>query len=251
MDEIERRLRAAMIGAAGPAPAALLASIYQRHSRYRQRRRRAAVGYAALAAAVALAVPPIGHALRHHALPGVPHTGSSATPGRSTASDAAPGTMLLTCNDANWGQLESNWRAVSLKAGPLWFVGAREKDGYAHHSSYRMHRHPDHAYRGLRGEVMIVEVADGATVTMKPVPPARPYFRFYSGFNGPSPYNLPAGDTGFTFSACPRSEAGPNGQVTDFYLGYAIKAGQAAAVDIWTRPSARPIQVIITCPGCD
>lgn len=251
MDEIERRLRAAMTGAAEPAPSGLLAGIYQRHRRHR---RRAAAGCVAFAAALAVAVAPIGHALRHAAPSGVPSPGSFTRPRGAAPAGAAPaampGTMLLTCNDANWGQLQPNWRAVSLKAGPIWFFGARGKDGYVHLSNVRLPGRPSHRYRGLRGYVMIVEVADGATAAMEPVAAARSYFRFYSGFNGPAPYDLPAGDTGFTFSACPRAEPGPNGPVTDFYLGYAIRAGQTARVDIWTRLTARPIQVTFTCPGC-
>jgi len=254
MDEIEQRLQAAMIGAAEPAPSGLLANIYQRHHRHRRRRRRFTVGCVAFAAAVVVAIPPIGHALRHGGPSGAPRSGSSTGPQSPRPTDVAPapmpGTILLTCNDANWGQLQSNWRSVSLKAGPLWFFGAREKGGYVHFSNFRPPGHSRHRYRGLRGDVMIIEVADGATVAMKPAAAARPYFRFYSGFNGPTPYLLPAGDTGFTFSACPRADAGPNGPVTDFYLGYAIKSGRTAKVDIWTRPAARLRQVIFTCPGC-
>ena len=254
MDEIERDLRAAMTGAAEPAPAGLLATIYQRHRRYRQRRRRVTVGCVAFAAAVAVAIPPIGHALRHTAPSGVPRTGSSTRPRKSVPATVAPapmpGTISLTCDDANWGQLQPNWRAISLKAGPIWFFAAREKDGYVHFSNFRPPRRSSHRYRGLRGDVMIIEVADGTTVAMKPAGAARSYFRFYLGYNGPSPNDLPTGDTGFTFRACPRSEPGPNGAVTDFYLGYAIKSGRTARVNIWARPSARPIQLTFTCPGC-
>lgn len=254
MNEIERRLRAAMIGATEPAPSGLLATIYQRHRRYRQRRRRAMVGGLAFAAAVAVAIPPIGHALGHGRHSVVPRSTGSARPGPPAATRlppaAAPGTLLLTCDDANWGQLQSNWRAVSLKVGPIWFFAAREKgSGFVHFSNFRLPGRSLYRYRGFRGDVMIVEVADGATVVMKPVAAARSYFRFYDGFNGPTPNYLPAGDTGFTFAACPTAE-GPNGPVTDFYLGYAIKSGRTAPVDIWTRPSSRPIQVIFTCPGC-
>lgn len=253
MDEIERRLREAMTRAVEPAPSDLLANTYQRHQRHRVRRRRAMVGCVAFAAAVALAVPPIGHALGHSSLTRVPHSAGSARPSKSRPTHvrptAAPGTELLTCNDANWGQLQSNWRAFSVKAGSIWFFSAHEQGGLMHFSN----RRPPgslHRYRGLREDVMIIEVADGATVVMKPSAAAWSYFRFYDGFNGPSPDRLPAGDTGFTFAACPRPDTGPNGPVTDFYLGYAIKADRTARVDIWTRPSTRPIQVIFTCPGC-
>jgi hypothetical protein len=251
MDEIERRLRAALIGAAEPAPSGLLAIIYQRHRRHRQRRRRVTAGCVAFGAAVAVAIAPIGHALRHGTPPSVPQSGGSTRPPGSTPTNVAPGpvpgTLLLTCNDANWGQLQSNWRSVSLKAGPIWFFAARD---YVHFPNFRSSGHSGYRYRGLRGGVMIVEVADGATVAIKPVAAARSYFRFYSGFDGPVPYKLPAGDTGFTFSACPRADRGPNGPVTDFYLGYAIRSGRTARVDIWTRSSARPIQVIFACPRC-
>jgi hypothetical protein len=241
MDEIERRLRSALMAAAEPAPADLLASIYRRHRRHQ---RRARAGYLAMAAALALAVPSVGHELLGGRPSGAPRAGTTVSPGVSPAAGAAPGTILRTCNDANWGQLESNWRAGSLKAGPLWFVAGRY-DGYVHYGTNRPHGHVTLNY-GHSGGVMIVEVANGSTVTMKPVPAARSYFQFFDGFNGPEPNQLPAGDTGFTFRACPRPDTGPNGRVTDFYLGFSIKAGHAAPVDIWSRPSARPIRVIFT-----
>jgi hypothetical protein len=175
------------------------------------------------------------------------------SPGRSLAATspspsptAAPGTLLLTCEGANWGRLEPDWRAGSFKAGPLWFVSGRH-DGYVHDGSVRLPA--QRAYDGVKGSVMITEVANGSTVTMRPAPAARSYFRFIYGFNGPSPNYLPAGDTGFTFSACPRCEAGPNGQVTDFHLGFVFKAARPAVVDIWTHAGARPMRVIFTYPG--
>lgn len=94
---------------------------------------------------------------------------------------------------------------------------------------------------------MIVEVADGSTVVMKPTPQARPYFQFFDGFHPGGGNRLPAGDTGFTFISCPRNAGpGPNGRVTDFNLGFQMEAGQAAAVDVWTSPATRPIRVIFT-----
>jgi len=248
MDELERRLRAAMIGAAEPAPPGLLPSVYRRHRRYRYR---VFAGYVAVAAAVVVAIPPVGHELGGRVVSGGSTTRHTETPNGSSARRATPvaaGTMLLTCNDANWGQLQSDWRSVSLNVGPLWFVSGRHDD-YVHDSRFRMHGQSSYPSGGRSGDVMIVEVANGATVTTKPAPAARSYFRFVDGFNGPRPYALPAGDTGFTFTACPRHEVGPNGPVTDFYLGFSIAAGRAAPVDIWPRPDARPIRVIFTCPA--
>lgn len=172
-----------------------------------------------------------------------------AAPGPSPT--AAPGTVLLACDSANPGQLGPNWRAGSLRAGPLWFVDGRQL-GYVHYGGW-----PD-ADRAVqrRGTfhfvVMIVEVMTGSTVVMKPAAAARSYFRFVDGFGPGAGHQLPAGDTGFTFAACPRETPGPNGQVTDFYLGYSIETGRAARVEV--QPSARPhpIGVIFTCPvrGC-
>ena len=251
MDELERRLRAAMIGAAEPAPPGLLRNIYQRHRRHRHR---VVAGYVAVASVVVLAIPPLGIELSGRlpiggSTPSHPATPSGTSFSRGTRnSAAAAGTMMLTCNDANWGQLQSNWRSGSLKEGPLWFVSGR-RDGYVHDSSFQMRGPSSSGARSRGDDVMIVEVANGATVTMKPAPAARSYFHFVDGFNGPSPYTLSAGDTGFTFSGCPRDDTGPNGHVTDFYLGFFITAGRAAPVDIWPRPAARPIRVIFTCPA--
>jgi hypothetical protein len=251
MDEMERRLRAAFIEASEPAPSGLLADVYRRHRRHLWRRRRATAGYVATAAALTFAIPPIAHALRSPALPGAPSGGRSMTlggspaPRTSRAPAPAPGTVLRTCSDANWGQLQSNWRADSFRAGPVWFVFGRQ-DGYVHNAGFRPVRH---RYRGVKGGVMITEVADGSTITMKPTSRARLYFRFVDGFNGPRPNYLPVGDAGFTLSACPRGAAGPNGPVTDFYLGFLFKAARSAPVDIWTGTSVRPIRVIFTYPG--
>ena len=100
--------------------------------------------------------------------------------------------------------------------------------------------------------VMIVEVTSGSTVVMKPAASARSYFRFVTGFGPGAGYQLPAGDTGFTFAACPRGTPGPNGEVTDFYLGFSIKTGRAAPVVVESSAAPRPIRVIFTCPvrGC-
>ena len=140
-----------------------------------------------------------------------------AAPGPSPT--AAPGTVLLSCDSANWGQLGPDWRAGSLRAGPLWFVDGRQL-GYVHDGGWqgadRAMRRPGRFHL----VVMIVEVTSGSTVVMKPVAAARSYFRFVTGFGPGAGYQLPAGDTGFTFAACPRGAPGPNGEVTDFNLGF-------------------------------
>jgi hypothetical protein len=243
MDDIERRLRAAMAEAMEQPPSWLMDGIRRRH---RQHLRRVGAGCVAMAAAIGLAVPAAVHGLRprtHQA--GRVLAGQGGSPAPSTV--AAPGTILLTCEGANWGQLPSNWRTGSLRVGPLWFVDGRQF-GYVHHDVGG--GHGVHRGRGKpRLGVMIIEVADGSTVVMKAAPGTRSYFRLLQGFDASQGIKLDRGDTGFTFASCPRGSQGLNGPVTDFYLGFQIASGSSAQVNVWTAPSARPIRVIFTCPG--
>ena len=172
-----------------------------------------------------------------------------AAPGPSPT--AAPGTVLLTCDSANPGQLEPNWRAGSMRAGPLWFVDGRQL-GYVHYDGWPGADRAAPRQSKFRFVVMIIEVTTGSTVVMKPAAAARSYLRFVDGFGPGAGNQLPAGDTGFTFAACPRGTRGPNGQVTDFYLGYSIETGRAALVEVHPSAMPHPIKVIFTCParGC-
>jgi hypothetical protein len=239
MDELERRLRAAMTSAAEQPPNGLMAGIRRRHRRHI---RRLGAGAAAAAAAIALAFPAATHALQSGPPPAAPRF--SAPPARPVPAPVAiPGTILLTCTSGNVGQLSSNWRAGSLRAGPLWLVDGRRL-GYAHYPGATDSVRAAYRQANRTLVVMIVEVANGSTAVMKPVPQARSYFQFLDGFYSGGGNPLPSGDTGYTFAACPRGTSGPNGGVTDFYLGFHIKAGRSAAVDIWPSPSARPIRVI-------
>ena len=186
-------------------------------------------------------------------LPGAvsPPGGPTALTAPGPSPTAVPGTVLLACDSANQGQLGPDWRAGSLRAGPLWFVGGRQL-GFVHDGGWPGAGRAVHRHGKFHLVVMIVEVMPGSTVVMEPAAAARSYFRFVDGFGPGAGYQLPAGDTGFTFAACPRGTPGPNGQVTDYYLGYSIETGRAAPVEV--RPSAmpRPIRVIFTCParGC-
>lgn len=243
MKEMECRLRAAMIAAAEQAPPGLAEGIRRRHRRHV---RRVSVGSAAMALAIAVAIP----ALTHVSLAGGPPpagrpSGPVTTPSATPA--ASPGTLLLTCSSANWGQLSANWRAESLRVGPLWFADSSQL-GYVHDLGGAISNGASRPGKPRLG-VMIVEVADGSTVVMKAAPASRLYFRFVAGFDAARPNNLPAGDTGFTFVSCPRGTLGPNGHVTDFYLGFVIKAGRSALADIWTPSSSRASRVVFTCPG--
>jgi len=145
------------------------------------------------------------------------------------------------------GHLGRDWRAGSLKVGPLWLVNGRQFAYVPRRGVQGAGPAIGRRQRRL-GAVMIVEVSDGSTVVMKATDRARPYFKFVDGFNGPAGNPLPQGDTGFTLSSCPKGDTGPNGPVTDFYLGFFIDAGRAAPVDVQTSASSHPIRLIFTSP---
>ncbi len=158
-------------------------------------------GAAAVALIAVITTLVLSQGGRRHAVssPGGPT--ALAAPGPSPT--AAPGTVLLTCDSANLGQLGPDWRAGSLRAGPLWFVGGRQL-GYVHYDGWPGADRAAPRQGKFRFVVMIVEVTTGSTVVMKPAVAARSYFRFVDGFGPGSGNQLPAGDTGFTFAACPR-----------------------------------------------
>lgn len=195
-----------------------------------------------LAAAMLLVVT--GGGGRHVATPGA----TIALPAAAPSPTAAPGTMLLTCGSATWGSLGPNWRSGSLRAGALWFVAGRQL-GYVHPGGSLGADRTSQRPGRLHLVVMIVEVKFGSTVVLKPAPGSRSYFRFWDGFRPGGGNPLPAGDTGFTFDSCPRGSTGPNGPVTDFYLGFSIQAGRAVPADTWTSGGSRPIRLLFTAPG--
>jgi hypothetical protein len=215
----------------------------KRDLRLPSRRWLAAAAATALIAATATLIVTSGSG-RQAPRPSGPSTVAAAPTPSPTG---APGTLLLTCDSANWGKLQSNWRALSFRAGPLWFVYDR-MSSYVRDGGPQGPRSTVTRHGKLRGGLMIVEVTDGSTVVMKAAAEARPYFRFLDGFHQGGGNQLPDGDTGFTFSSCPLGQKGPNGMVTDFYLGFSIEAGRRAPVEVRTSASSRPIRLIFTSP---
>jgi hypothetical protein len=81
------------------------------------------VAAAAGLAAVITTLVVTGGGGRRPAVP--PHgPGPLAAPGPSPA--AAAGTVLLACGSAAGGSWGSDWRAGSLRAGPVWFADGRQ-----------------------------------------------------------------------------------------------------------------------------
>ena len=243
MSDLERRLRAAMMAATERPPANLVQEVRRRHRRHV---RRVSAACAVVVAALAIAVPPVAHALRTGPRPQIHPAGPATTP-------TAPANSTGSCQpDA--GALTTTWRDGSLQAGPIWFAYARIQ-GYVHLSSAP--DAPRSAHRGtgqLAVGVMIVEVGYGSRAVMAVAPGARTYFRFLNGFAKGSSYSLADGVDSLTLVGCPPgTPPGDNGRVSDYYLGFVIRIGSNAPAEVSTPASTRPVQVFFTClrPGCD
>ena len=247
MTDLERRLRAAMNAATEPPPANLVQEVRRRHRRHV---RRVGLACAAVVAALAIATPPVAHAVRTGTNPPSPNT---PTPANSTRSTGSTGSTGSSCQP-DVGALPANWRDSSVQAGPIWFAYARTQ-GYVHLSgSPGAPRGPHQGTGPLATGVMIVEVGYGSRVTLTVAPSARTYFRFLDGFTNSGPYSLGDGLDTLTLEGCPTgTPPGDNGRVSDYYLGFVVKIGSAAPADVATSASARSIQVFFTCQrsGCD
>lgn len=229
MTEIELRLLAAMHAAVQDeqAPANLLESVKARRL---YRRTRTAVAGVVIVAAGALAVPPAVSALHERISPakGLP----SVPPGPQRA---APGTVLDGCISNIGAHLPLDWRAASVAAGPLWFVGLRQATA-AHDPG-----------NNLAVGALVVNIRDGATAWVRVVGPATGHFRFLFGQNHTS--TLADGENGVTFAGCP-GRAGSRGNLSALpgytqFAGYYLidKLPRQVSLDVWIRGSSRPIRV--------
>ncbi len=269
MTDFERRLRAAMSGAASPPPAGLMAGIRRRHRRHLIR---VVAGFAAVVAVLALAAPPAAHALRS-ALTGPGHSAGGPASGSScpaklpantvcaryvgpgavaspqvcpvfcgppaSSAKAAPGTMLRGCQSENGGQQEiAGYRSRSVRAGPVWFVWARTP---------RKHWGPGEPLG--KGQLSAgggaVAVQAGATAIVRVPPAARSRFQFLRTFHSTDRYRPQAGPDGITFAACPASYLGP---VTVFWVGYLDSGLSCVPLEV-SVAGRRPVRVGLSAHG--
>ena len=269
MDDLERRLRAAMSGAAGSPPGGLMAGIRRRHRRHLVR---VGAGGAAVLAALALLAPPAAHALRSAVrgpgpavgglstaspcpsrIPGFfacaryvgPNASASPSPcpvfcgPPASPARAAAGTLLRDCQSANGGGQEiPGYRARSVRAGPVWFVWARTPN---------RHWSPGRPLgNGLwTAGGGIVAVRAGATAVVRVAPPGRSRFQFLRTFNRTDRYQPRPGPSGVTFSACPASYMGP---VTVFWVGYLDSGLGCVPLEV-SVPGRRPVRVGLSAHG--
>ena len=242
MSDFERRLRAALHGAAEPAPPGLLAAVMRRHRRHKLR---VFAGALAVAAAVALAVPPVSAALRgtgRASAGGGPVPASS--PSHASRPLAAPGTVLSGCGGANIGAIGARWRAgATHTAGPLWFINAG-------HSSGRIRLYV--AIAVLDG------LKPGSTVALRVAPGSQRDLRF---LYGPADNMTPRtqrlarlaghGELGVTFVTCsPGQQIVPSRQFTDYYGGYLVRGARCVPVRVWLPGRAHPVTIRLgACAG--
>jgi len=228
MSDLERRLTAALHETFDDAlpPPRLLDLIMRRHRRHRLRRNMAGVAAAAIAVVLPIAIP----ALHRSPAPRVPARVKPAT--------AQPGTILETCRDQiSGGDYGPNWQAPSVQAGPLWFVNVRPT---AHASKDQSSPRPF--------GTLPVNMRDGTYAWMRVVGPSRHAFRFLYGDAGTGgSYTLRDGQEGVTFAACrPGQDTSVYPGITEFWGGFVVaKVPECVTLDVWTRPSSRPIQVTL------
>ncbi len=255
MSDVESRLRAAMHAAVELAPATLMDGVRRRHRRHVGR---VVAAWVAAITLVAVASPPIAHALRAGPAPVRPSvTGSGPTsgpdPGKTTRTGntafpaAAPGTVLSPCAAANPGDVGSSWR-TGLRAGPLYFL-----PGGAARSA-----------RGLGGKiarpglyvvvVVLAGLKPGSTVVVKAAVAGRAFIRFLFGpgdsLNPGTTYTMRSGEAGVTFVACPPGTGYAAAQaVTDYYGGFLISGDRCVPVNVLAPGRKAPFRVSLGACG--
>jgi hypothetical protein len=154
--------------------------------------------------------------------------------------------VLLSCRSSA-GQEGGDWRQSSLHVGPLWFP----LSDYLGYVRVGLPAGGSRAVptRSAASTVtpVVVEVAAGSRVVLKPAAGTAAYFRFLTVPTslGDSVANqLPAGATGYTFGPCP----GSHGAMTAFLIAFSIQPGRTVPVQVWTSPSARPVWLTFTAP---
>ncbi len=242
MSDFECRLRAALHGAAEAAPPGLFAAVMRRRRRHKIR---VGAGVLAVAAATALAVPPVSAALRGTGrAPSWPGPAPAASPSRVSRPVAAPGTVLAGCGGANSGAIGSHWRtAAGHAAGPLWFIGGGHSSG-----SIRLYV-AIAVLDGLRpGSAVILKVAPGWRHDLRflyaPADEMTPHTQHLTRLAG-------HGELGVTFMACsPGQQIVPSRQFTDYYGGYLVRGARCVPVHAWLPGRGHPVTIRLgACAG--
>jgi hypothetical protein len=151
---------------------------------------------------------------------------------------AAPGTVLQNCDSANGAAEIAGFRPHSIRAGPVWFVGAR-RGWWA--ASQRLRNGQ------IRGGGVMIAVAASVTAIVRVAPAARSHFVFLRKFNRSDRYTMGGRGqvTGVTLAACPESYEGP---VSAFWVGY-LNDGLSCVPFEVSAPGRPPVRVTLSVSG--
>jgi hypothetical protein len=240
MTDFERRLRDAMAAAAEPPPAGLIDGIRRRHRRHLWR-----VGAASLAAvAVAGIAVPVG--AREVSGRSGPAAASPTAASPTATPTAAPGTVLRDCQSSEGGTVSANWQESSVRAGPVWFIFMRPKNGSQPLASGK-----------LTASAMVIAITNGKTAVVTAGPATAGRYRFLATFNSDGrPYAMTEGAPGLTLAGCPAGPAGTNipasyaPGLTLFWEGYVTDLRGCIPLEVRTSEASVPIRVTISGAGC-
>jgi hypothetical protein len=221
----------------------LLAAVDRKRVRH-ARRRLAACGVAGVVV-LAAAAWPVTSALRGAPPPRRSHlvarawivSGLGSVPVPSPFGppvSGAAGTVLRECADANNGDLSKDWRAQSVRAGPVWFVFASSRGGWP--VSRRL------AHGRVAGQAAVIAIQAGQRAVVRVTGPARTRFRFLPGFNSTNVYRRRSGLPGLTLGGCPSL-------FTMFWQGY-ISTGRCVPLVVQALPHGRPVHITLSGRPC-
>ena len=210
----------------------------------------AAAGVLIGATALVIATLVGGHDGSLRPVPSGPQPAAAApASGSASVTAGTPATAVVGCDEDGWWDLGGGWQADSVRAGPVWLVGARAT-GYARTGTAPVPSPGDGA-SGPAGPaprwLMVVHVDPGATVVLRAAAGSASYFQFIEG-GVVGPYRPADGSQGLEFQACQRPGPGRAGWVDIYNVGFSIAAGRSAAVEVLTRGSA-PAWLTFTAPA--
>ncbi len=104
--------------------------------------------------------------------------------------------MLRDCQSNNNGTLGSDWKALSVHAGPVWFIYARPRGTVSPGRRLSAGK--------VVASAMVIAVENGRTAVVRAAPELGGRFRFLAAFHsGDQPYTLAEGAPGLTLAGCP------------------------------------------------
>ena len=182
-----------------------------------------------------------------------PASSGPASTGPAVLPPAAPvtavtGTVLRDCQSSNNGTLGPGWKALSVHAGPVWFIYARPRG--APPSGHRL------SAGKVAGSAMVIAIDNGRTAVVSAAPQIRGRFRFLAGFNASGrPYTLAEGAPGLTLAGCPPVPAGTGipetyaPGLTMFWEGYVTGLRGCIPLEVRSRAASTPIRVTVAAPA--